>query len=262
MLNFPLATALQLVPAGRLIRAMSQASARSTWSADKFARQLPPDIKENFRTPGLMQTLHESEDAVDKAGSVGLTVSFKEIIAHDDHDTDIWPFTETGEFYVVTSLLDGSGRQPEFKTKVFEGIDDGDRLPLGDGGMLVGMLQNPRWFVDMHMLIMESDGDVRAVGQAIEDARKASGLTKLLPMIGSLAAFDPSAVTKVVAGVDAFLGILAGLLRENGDDHVATIHDFYLKSQAFGAGRHPKAGTRRFQDVDAAYEIALTPLEE
>lgn len=62
-------------------------------------------------------------------------------------------------------------------------------------------------------------------------------------------------VTKVLAGVDAFLVILSGILSANGDDHIATIHDFYLKHQGFGAGRHPATGLQRFQDAEVAYKF-------
>jgi len=38
------------------------------------------------------------------------------------------------------------------------------------------------------------------------------------------------------------------------------VHDFYLKPQAFGRGRHPPRGLKRFQKVEVAYQIDLTKL--
>lgn len=242
-----LSLALQSVSGTQLLRALRLGDA----AQDRIARRANVGRS-------LPEVVREAEQSVDEAGDVGLTLSFKELVALDDGDFDFWPFSETGEIYVVTSILDGSGREPEFKTKLFERIDEGDRLPLGDGGMLVGTIENPRWFIDVHMLVMESDGDVRQVGEAIEEARKKSGLGAALPAIGALSGFDPTSVSRIVGAVDAFLGILSGILRENGDDHIATIHDFYLKSQAFGAGRHPARGTRQFQSVRAAYQIDVS----
>jgi len=72
--------------------------------------------------------------------------------------------------------------------------------------------------------------------------------------------FQPEVVARIVSGVDTFLSALAFLLRKNGDDHVATIHDFYLEHQAFGQGRHPATGRTRYQGVEAAYTIDLEPL--
>jgi hypothetical protein len=45
------------------------------------------------------------------------------------------------------------------------------------------------------------------------------------------------------------------------DDHVATIHDFYLEQQAFGAGRHLKTGTSVFQDIETSYTVTMSVLE-
>lgn len=50
------------------------------------------------------------------------------------------------------------------------------------------------------------------------------------------------------------------VLAKNGDDHVATIPDFYLEQQAFGTGSHPQDEDERvaFQDVEARYTIQLS----
>jgi hypothetical protein len=208
---------------------------------------------------GVMERVHAAGAKVDALGNVGLTVSFKQVQILDAQAGGFdWG---RGEVYVVTSVLDGSGKQPDFKTQMFEGIHDRDFLPLGDGGMLVGLIQNPRWFVDLHMLIMESDEDIRSIGEAIEQARKDSKLSEAAKAVGALAAFDPTKITLVVNAVDAFLAILAGILSANGDDHIATVHDFYLKHQAFGAGPHPRAGgLGTFQLAKVAYSIDLAKL--
>jgi hypothetical protein len=253
--NNPSATALQQISPRRLLAAMGNRSLR-----ERAKPKTPPGFAagDAAPSPSLVTLMREAEEAVDASGDLGLTVAFERVKILDAQAGGFdWG---RGEVYVITSILDGSGLQPNFKTQLFEGIHDGDTLPLGEGGMLVGFIKNPRWFVDLHMVIMESDDDIRSIGQAIENARKQSGLTDLIKGIGAAAAFDPTMITKVVAGVDAFLVVLSGILSANGDDHIATVHDFYLKHQAFGAGRHPANGVRRFQDAEVAYKFDLVKL--
>jgi hypothetical protein len=206
----------------------------------------------------IVEAAQRAAERVDELGDVDLTLKLV-------HGTKPHTKAEGGfgggdaEIYVVGSILDGSGAQPDFKTKLFQGMRAGQDLPLGAGGMLIGMIRKPRWFVDAHVMMMESDSDLRAVGEAIERARKDSGLKELVDAIGTVATFDPTMITRVTAGVDVFLAMLAGILKRNGDDHIATFHDFYLKSQAFGAGE--------VQTLDVAgralfrYQVEILPAE-
>ncbi len=208
-----------------------------------------------------VSTLNAAREEMDRAGPLGLTVSFSEVkmLEHAEGLLGKW-FGASSEFYVITTAIDGSGKPFEYKTQFFEGIRRNDRLPLGEGGMLVTYLKDPRWFVDLHMIVMESDSDLRDLGERIEEAKEKAGLADLLEFAGATASLDPTLISKVVNGVDLFLHALTYLLKENGDDHVATVHDFYLQHQAFGKGRHPGNGTRRFQGIELAYEIQLTEL--
>jgi hypothetical protein len=262
----PAVKALSGVSGRRLLSAMSNKplAARAALKDSHLAefRNMAAELVPANRSasPSLVDLIRTAETAMDSAGNLGLTLSFKKVKILDAQAGGFdWG---RGEIYVVTSMLDGSGRQPDFKTQLFEGIHDGDFLPLGSGGMLVGMLQNPRWFIDVHMMIMESDDDIRNIGTAIEKARKQSGLADAVQAIGGLAAFDPTMISKVVTTVNVFLSILGGILSENGDDHVATIHDFYLKHQAFGAGAHPADVNKllKFQDAEVSYKIDLVSI--
>jgi hypothetical protein len=206
--------------------------------------------------------LQRAAAEVDAAGDLGLTVAFKEVkVQRVAEGLRGKLLGEKGEIYVLTTALDGSGRPFEYKTQFFPGIKRAAKLPLGDGGMLVTYLTNPQWFIDVHMLVMESDSDVRQLGEFIAAARAEAKLEDAIGFVGSLGAFDPTAVAQVIKGVDIFLTALTYLLRQNGDDHIATIHDFYLKHQAFGQGRHPDKGTTEYQGVSAAYQMDLVPLD-
>jgi len=208
-----------------------------------------------------IKSIYAAGDEVDEFGDLGLTIKFnkiKPLITSEGKIPEL--LGDSGEFYVITSVLDGSGINFEYKTKYFQGIKKGEAFPLGNGGMLLSFIKNPKWFIDIHMIVMESDSDIRKIGENIEKAKKESKLDEAMKYIGALSTFDPTAITKVISGVNIFMDLLAYFLKENGDDHIATIHDFYLKHQAFGNGSHPESGVERFQNVECSYSIDLEKL--
>jgi len=243
---------LSISKATELAKIDSSAILRALSSRSFMARQ------ENIE---IVKDLNAANEEMDRAGDIGLTLSFSQVkmLVHAEGVWGRW-FGASSEFYVVTTAIDGSGKPFEYKTQFFQGVKRNDHLPLGEGGMLVTYMRNPKWFVDLHMLVMESDSDLRELGKKIEEAKQQAKLGEILKFAGSAAVFDPTLVSQVVNGVDLFLNALAYLLKANGDDHVATVHDFYLKHQAFGMGRHPATGLKKFQGVEVAYEIQLTKL--
>src|SRR5947207_15745305 len=87
---------------------------------------------------GLDKVITAANAEMDEAGPVGLTVTFKQIKVNTSSEGLFGKlFGKRGSIYVVTTALDGSGKPFEYKTQFFEGIARGDRLPLGDGGLLV-----------------------------------------------------------------------------------------------------------------------------
>jgi hypothetical protein len=244
-LNFTNAQKIAEIESSTLLRALSS-----------------KDFLSNPKNKETLKEIHSAEEEVDNAGDIGLTVKFDEIkpLVSGEGRFAEW-FGAKGEFYIITTAFDGSGNNFEYKTKYFQGIPRNTSLPLGDGGLLVAYLKNPKWFVDIHMIIMESDSDYRKLGESIEKAKKESKLGDAMKFVGSLSTIDPTSISKVISAVDIFTDLVAYFMKENGDDHIATIHDFYLKHQAFGQGRHPKEGLKNFINVDAAYSIDLTPLK-
>ena len=230
--------------------------------AAKLAQEDPAVLLRALRSPRPAPTaIRAANVEMDRAGPLGLTVTFKQIKLLTSSEGLLGKlFGKRGNFYIVTTVLDGSGKPFEYKTQVFEGIARGDRLPLGEGGLLVSTRTDPRWFIDLHMLVMESDSDQRQLGAAIDAARKEVKLDDVVSKVSARVPFDFAGVSDVTRAVDMFAAALAYLLKQNGDDHVATVHDFYLKPQAFGRGRHPPRGLKRFQKVEVAYQIDLTKL--
>ena len=230
--------------------------------AAKFAQEDSSVLLRALRAKDRVDpAITAANEEMDRAGPVGLTVTFKQIKLLTSSEGLLGKlFGKRGNIYVVTTALDGSGKPFEYKTEYFEGIARGDKLPLGEGGLLVAYRTDPRWFIDLHMLVMESDSDQRNIGAAIDAARREVKLDDVVASATKILPGDLTGVSDVIKAVDMFAAALAYLLKNNGDDHVATVHDFYLKPQAFGQGRHPPRGLRTFQKVEVAYQIDLTEL--
>jgi hypothetical protein len=193
--------------------------------------------------------------ALKRRGTMALTVSLSQVAVRDTHEGRP---AGTGEIYLVSWVLSGNGRAAEFRSHRFPGIKAGDPLPLGEGGLLLGCLDDPRWFLDLHVLVLESDADLRIMADILDRAKKETGWTDLLQRLAALDKFDPAQLLGAANVINRFADLAIGMLKQNGSHHVATIHGCYLEQQGFGAGRHPVEGTGRFQDVDAAYGIELS----
>lgn len=196
-----------------------------------------------------------------KSNDLGLTVRFTELIPKTSGEGMIGDLLKRrGNFYLVTSVLDGSGKIWEHYTKLFHGIKAMEPFPLGEGGLLVAFLKNPKWFVDIHTLVMESDVDERNLSACYFKARKDSGLLSAVEALSSMAFFNASSVLNIIRTVDVFLKLLIKQLSKNGDDVVASLHDCWLEQQQFGSGRHPKNGFRHYNRIKAAYKVDIFSL--
>ena len=215
-----------------------------------------PEWTKNTDNLAKLRDINRARDEIDQARDIGLTVKFEKIRSLITSDRG-W-FGKYGEFYVITTILDGSGGRFEYMTQYFQKLKRGQFFPLGAGGLLVGFIQNPHWFIDIHMLVMESDSDIRNLGKFIDEAKKEAKMDDILKFVGKTATFDPTMVSQVITGVNLFLVALTHILKANRDYYIGAIHDFYLKHQRFGEGRHPKQGINRFGNVEASYTIDLT----
>jgi len=216
------------------------------------------DVEEESPPSDLRSRVEEARGemhALRRRGALGLTVTLSDATILDTHEGLL---RGPAEIYIVSWLLSGSGRTAEFRSHRFPGIRKGEKLPLGEGGMLVGYLADPRWFVDLHALVMESDADLRRVADTLERAKHETGWPDMLQSLTALERFEPAELLNAANVIARFADLAVSLLKQNGSDHVATIHDFYLEQQGFGAGRHPGAGVLKFQDVEAAYTVDLS----
>src|SRR2546426_342528 len=167
--------------------------------AAKLAQEDPAVLLRALRSPRPAPTaIRAANEEMDRAGPLGLTVTFKQIKLLTSSEGLLGKlFGKRGNFYIVTTVLDGSGKPFEYKTQLFEGIARGERLPLGDGGLLVSARSDPRWFIDLHMLVMESDSDQRQIGAAIAAARQEGMLDDVVAGAAPRVPFDFVGVSDV-----------------------------------------------------------------
>jgi hypothetical protein len=86
--------------------------------------------------PALLDELAAASDEEhERLSGNGLTLSLKEVWISDISESI---FGGTGEVYVLTSILDGTGSEPQFQTKEFTGVSWGERLHLGQGACSSG----------------------------------------------------------------------------------------------------------------------------
>ena len=179
-----------------------------------------------------------------------IVLTLKEVKITKNHD---WG---SGEIYFLSYILDNKG-VTEYKSPLFQGIKNGDTLPIGPGGILIHYKKNPGLFIDIHGIVMESDSNIRDLAKHIQEAKDMIKFDEITQMVTTLSAVDPTKITTIISGINAFLTTLVYILQKNKDDHVGTFHDFYMKQQAYGEGRHPEQGLKRCNDVELAYEISF-----
>jgi hypothetical protein len=223
---------------------------------DALGRRLDP---EQGPDKGLLDKLTGARNeiqALRRRGTLGLTVALTDVTMLDAQPGPI--LGKAGEIYLVSWILTGNGRTAEFRSHRFPGVRKGEKLPLGESGMLLGYLTDPRWFADMHALVIESDADLRSIAEAVDRAKEEAGWAGMVQTLAAVEKFEAWVVARAVDVAGRLADLAVELLQKNGADHVATIHDFYLEHQAFGTGRHPGVGLARFQNVEAAYTFELS----
>ena len=153
-ISTPYANKLREVNASVLLRAMSS-----------------PQWTSNSENLSRLKEINGANEEMDRIRDIGLTVKFDQArLLVVSEGIEEW-FGATGEFYVITSVIDGSGKQFDYKTQFFQGIRRNDFLPLGEGGMLVSFLKDPRWFIDIHMLVMENIVVLNSFGKTNQRAK-------------------------------------------------------------------------------------------
>jgi len=215
-----------------------------------------PELVKNL---ALVKDINGANREVDLLGKFGLTISIDELASKGLPE----PLSERltgnvrGEIYIVSSVFDGSGNIQQFQSQLFKGVKEHSRLELGTGGMLVAYIENPRWFIDIHIMIMELDGEFNKVPEVVEQAKKDSMLDDILESVSALSLLNPIKISETIGKLNVFYDVLKKLLEDNGDECLGIIHDFHLKHKLFGVEKYP---LKRYGSIEAAYTIAMSQL--
>jgi hypothetical protein len=143
-----------------------------------------------------------------------------EVLGDNEHISGIFPEgLEDKSGYLVTAI-----------SPIYHRMRRGEYLPLmGKGFKLFGptVLDGP---VQVHLAIMESDSDLRNLGEFIAKARKDSGLDDLLKGVVSLSNLSQGKISLIMNDFNMAFSIVIKALKDNKDDIIRTYEygeDFY-----------------------------------
>ena len=143
------------------------------------------------------------------------------------------------------------------KTDTFPGVHDGEKLPLGPGGLLMfhGAAAH---FVDVRIMVSRDRKDTADLASLLAGSAGSGQTTKSLSGLLGLAVAAPqvAAVTTAIEAA-ANLGETAfKLLQAATGGTIGLYRNCHLRYRdGFGIGRHPKEGQDRVQDFSFWYEI-------
>ncbi len=153
----------------------------------------------------------------------------------------------SGGVYVVSSVVDGLGPEPiTFAGKTYQGIRNGDLLPLGpahepDAVFTVYLRegQMPR-ALSFCLLVVRSNQDLRDIGAAIGQAMADERYAKLADIVTTAATAVAPAYGTILRAAQETIGLVAGYLKVKPDDQLGYYQANYTnRFDNLGAGRHP-----------------------
>ncbi len=132
------------------------------------------------------------------------------------------------EPYFVGLSISESGfgtQQINFVTEAYPNTRRADRREFLGNGMRVYGPENPGMFLVFDILVMESDSDVRAVGESIRSIMNSKEVkSTILPML----AVNPSMAVAIEV-LSAAANLLGKILEKNKDDQLMRVHGTLMR---------------------------------
>jgi len=154
---------------------------------------------------------------------IAITVPKFTLLRHVDG-----PLQKYNEPYIVSAAVDSTGKANpsiDFSFMPFPKIGQGGTVTmLGDGHLLYGP-KNPGDFVAISILIMESDSDIRELGNNLEKILKSKAVDL---GIGAIIAANLG-YSAILGSLKELTQLIAGFLKDNGDDELFRIEGSFLK---------------------------------
>jgi hypothetical protein len=163
---------------------------------------------------------------------------------------------KTGEFYLVTSVMDGLADAPiKLTISTFTGIKKGEFLGIDDPGLALYMNpvgQVPR-FLDIRIQVVESDKKLQDAGKLLKQVSQQQDFQDITTVLSSIATTSLPLFGTVIDLAGRVINVIGGMLEMNQDDqlcyYAATFTDKF-DNLGLGVHRHTKPN-----EVEFSYEI-------
>lgn len=196
--------------------------------------------------------------AVRQAPRQRLAIRLVEMVVHNNRR---W----FGEASVRLDVLvvHGGGTSAEYAptTFTFPRVGDGDRLPIGDGGLLL-FHGRPKWFLTMFVAVSRDRAGASPLAVFLKDLVTSEPAVTLQSQAMALATGVPDPQVLGLAWQSALLvgDIMLAVLRRETGATIGVYRDSWLSGQdRWGVGRHPATGLLTAKDVSFAFEIVSEP---
>lgn len=196
--------------------------------------------------------------AVRHAARQRLAIQLMEMVVHHNRR---W-FGETAVRLDVL-IVHGGTTTAEYAptTLTFPRVGDGDRLPIGDGGLLL-FHGRPKWYLTMFIAVSRDKADASPLSALLTDLVTSEPAVALQAQALALATGVPDPQLLGMAWQSALLvgeAMLTALRRETGAT-IGVYRDSWLRGRdRWGVGRHPADGLLTAKDVSFAFEILEEP---
>ena len=168
----------------------------------------------------------------------------------------------TNEIYMAAVVWDLSGRAPMvWPAKPLEdtaartyNLEKRQRVTFVGDGLQLWPSQKIRGGLYVRLILVESDDDVRAVGERLAEvhaAVKGSDLPAALAALAPIAGVSAPVVAAVAGAADLLTGVIARALQTNGDDLVA------LFDGTYGVENVTQSRSDRYEQGGARIELAF-----
>lgn len=175
-----------------------------------------------------------------------------------------WLGASSNGVIVVSSVVDGLGADPiTFQGKPYQGIKDGDMLPLGPGNDPSAVMnvyyregELPRTLA-FSLLVVRSNQGLRDIGGAISGAMADDRYKRLSDLVSTAVTAAVPVYGTIVQAAEQSIGLIASYLKTKPDDQLGYYQANYTnRFDNLGVGRHP-SDTRTFpvDKIMLAYQL-------
>lgn len=166
--------------------------------------------------------------------------------------------------YLITTVVDGLQGEPiVFEGKTYEGIANGDMLPLGPGheanaafNIYLREGTMPR-LLSFQLLVLRSNAGLRQLGTIFSQVRDDDRYKSLSGIVSTAVSAANPAFGTVFQAADELMGLVGEYLKAKPDDQLAYYQARYTNAfHNLGVGRHPAdKPTMPVSKVRFSYEI-------